>query len=205
MRVGIVNDPKLCTKINSDYLQKPVLFWQLKEEEGIKQVVKHILDGFDSQDLVKQVLSYLPDQKSLNQEDFQDIRTRLRLGDSTPWLICFYIGGATELDLKFKHMPALLPQMNIGKVHCAKNVELCASLHISRYPTWAILKTGGAFEVHHGKDSVHDVANFARDSSLATNLHALSPADVQNIMKGGKDLTYIYWYDHELSLLSARV
>lgn len=56
---------------------------------------------------------------------------------------------------------------------------------MSRYPTWAILKAGGAFEIHHGKDSLHEVVSFARDSSHATNLHALSPADVDNILNEG--------------------
>lgn len=31
----------------------------------------HILSGFDSQELVKQVLALLPDLKALDQEDFQ--------------------------------------------------------------------------------------------------------------------------------------
>lgn len=196
--VGIVYDDKLCNKISDNFVNNPVTIWKAKEETIEK------LNGFDTQELIKEVLEYLPELKSLNIDDFQvflstylknnegkysfffkDIRTRLRLGDSEAWLICFHIGPATEVDLQLKRLPTFLPNIQIGKLHCAQNVGLCKSLHISRYPTWGILKAGGAFEILHGKDSLHDVVSFAKDSSQATNLHALSPADVKNILEQG--------------------
>lgn len=57
--------------------------------------------------------------------------------------------------------------------------------HVSRYPTWGIIKVGGAFELHHGRDVLYEVAAFARDSGTSTNLHALSPADFYSIVNEG--------------------
>lgn len=113
------------------------------------------------------------------------------------------MGKAADLDLQLKRLPALLPNFNIGKcirkpqemfqrniyitglIHCGKNAPLCSSLHVSRYPAWGVIKVGGAFELHHGRDVLHDIATFARDSSTSTNLHALSPADFNNLVVQG--------------------
>lgn len=72
-----------------------------------------------------------------------------------------------------------------GLVHCGKSASLCAVNHISHYPTWGVIKVGGAFELHHGRDVLYEVAAFARDSSTSTNLHALSPADFNSLVKDG--------------------
>lgn len=31
-----------------------------------------------------------------------------------PWLICFYMGAATNLNLQLKRLPAVLPEINVG-------------------------------------------------------------------------------------------
>lgn len=115
----------------------------------------------------------------------QEIRTQLRLNSEKPWLICFYLGTATDLNLQLKRLPSLLPAINIGLIHCGRSAALCASLHVVRYPTWGVLKVGGAFELHHGRDILHEIATFARDSVKSTNLHALSPADFKNFISEG--------------------
>lgn len=66
---------------------------------------------------------------------------------------------------------------------------MCKALHIVKYPTWGILKKGGAFELHNGRTSLHAIERFARDSEAASNLHALSPQDLKNIMNKGNTLT----------------
>lgn len=40
--------------------------------------------------------------------------------------------------------------------------------------------------MHHGRDVLHEVAAFARDGVKSINLHALSPADFQNIIHDGE-------------------
>lgn len=78
-----------------------------------------------------------------------------------------------------------------GLIHCGKNAALCTTLNVVRYPTWGILKVGGAFELHHGRDILHEVATFARDGVKSVNLHALSPADFNNLINDRKIIYYI--------------
>lgn len=79
-------------------------------------------------------------------------------------------------------------------VHCGKSADLCALLHVSHYPAWGVLKSGGAFELHHGRDILHDVAAFARDSTKAVNLHALSPDDFKNLKITGIFFYIVYYF-----------
>lgn len=47
---------------------------------------------------------------------------------------------------------------------------------------FAVLKPGGKFEVYHGREIAHDVANFAKESSAAPNLHTLSAEDFPDVL-----------------------
>lgn len=47
---------------------------------------------------------------------------------------------------------------------------------------FAVLKPGGKFEVYHGRENAHDVANFAKESSAAPNLHTLSDEDFPGVL-----------------------
>ncbi|XP_018335053.1 dnaJ homolog subfamily C member 10-like [Agrilus planipennis] len=189
MSVGLIKDKELSKKFTSDYIKNPIVFWQLTEFSEI-----HIVGGSDFKEIVENVLSLLPDLQHLNDEAFSDARTRLRLGSDKPWLICFYMGTATQLNLHLKRLPAVLPHMNLGMIHCGKNADLCSSLHVNHYPAWGVLKSGGAFELHHGQNGFHEIVTFAKDSSKSTNLHALSPADFYTIVKDGSGAWFIDWY-----------
>lgn len=65
--------------------------------------------------------------------------------------------------------------MRIGRIHCGRIANVCSKLHISRYPLFALFKPGGGYEIHHGKEGAHDVANFVRQSRSAPNMRVLSP------------------------------
>ncbi|KAF5284025.1 hypothetical protein FQA39_LY17158 [Lamprigera yunnana] len=195
LSVGIIKDTDLIeTKFNYD-TNYPVVFSQVSfplSYEGVSVEI-HRIETMETKEIVTTVLSLLPDPISLNEESFQDIRTQLRLGSDTSWLICFYLGAATELNIQWKRLPTWLPNINLGLIHCGHNVALCASLHISHYPAWAILKMGGAFELYQGRDILHEIVAFARESSKSTNLHALSPSDYYNIIQEGS-VWFIDWY-----------
>ncbi|KAJ8942244.1 hypothetical protein NQ318_003091 [Aromia moschata] len=171
---GDVKDTDLCEQISVDYKEKPVVFWQV-EKGGIDI---HSIAGADTKEILESILNKLPNPEILDEEKFRDIRSRLRAKDEKPWLICFYMGTATDLNLELKRL-----------IHCGKSAALCGSLHVARYPTWV----GGAFELHHGRDILHEVAAFARDSARSTNLHALSPADFYNVVNEGTPWL-VDWY-----------
>ncbi|XP_046422638.1 dnaJ homolog subfamily C member 10-like isoform X1 [Neodiprion fabricii] len=141
----------------------------------------------DVQILARKVLEQLPEPQDLSEEDFLGIRTRLRSDLNAGWLICFYIGHATQLDVQLKKLPGIIQSINLGKVNCGKYSNLCKRLNVNHYPVWGVLKPGGAFELHHGKDSVHDIASFATESIRATNVHMLSVDEILSIMNNKKD------------------
>ncbi|CAH1121720.1 unnamed protein product [Ceutorhynchus assimilis] len=190
LQVAIIKDRDLCEEISDSYKSQPLIFWQM-DDKKIPKV--HIIQGSDFKEIVDKILNILPHPPLLDENKFHDLRTKLRLGFDKPWLICFYLGAATDLKLELKRLPAVIPNINIGLIHCGKSAGLCAALHIARYPTWCVIKQGGAFEVHQGRDVLHEVATFARDSSKSTNLHALSPADFINLKSEGTPWL-IDWY-----------
>ncbi|XP_019762900.2 dnaJ homolog subfamily C member 10 isoform X1 [Dendroctonus ponderosae] len=190
LSVGIVKDSELCEKISESFKKQPIIFWQI-DATNIPEV--HIVEGSDSKEILDKILNILPTPPLLDEKKFHDLRTKLRMSFDKPWLICFYLGEATDLKLELKRLPTLISNINIGLIHCGKSAGLCATLHIARYPTWCVIKQGGAFEVHQGRDVLHEVASFARDSTKSTNLHALSPADFHNLMEVGTPW-YIDWY-----------
>lgn len=195
--VGTVTDSELAEQISIKYRKSPIIYWKAKKKEEESQFEE--IPGSDAKEIVENILNKLPNPETIDEQRFKEIRRKLRQDkednepEEHPWLICFYLGPATELNLQLKRLPTLIPQINIGLVHCGRSAGLCSSLHVARYPTWGVLKVGGAFELHHGRDILHEVATFARDSVKSTNLHALSPADFQNIVNEGS-VWLIDWY-----------
>ncbi|XP_066146223.1 dnaJ homolog subfamily C member 10-like [Euwallacea fornicatus] len=190
LQVGLIKDRDLCHEISDTYKSHPIIFWQI-DTNRIPKV--HVIEGSNTKEIIDKILNILPMPPLLDENKFHDLRQKLRLGFDKPWLICFYLGTATDLKLELKRLPTIISNINIGLVHCGKSAGLCAALHVVRYPTWGVIKQGGAFEVHQGRDVLHEVASFARDSSKSTNFHALSPADFLNLRKEGT-AWYIDWY-----------
>ncbi|XP_022905915.2 dnaJ homolog subfamily C member 10-like [Onthophagus taurus] len=173
MPVGDLKNSNLCESHKSS----SILFYENGQA--------HPIDGSDTKEIISNILEYLPNPTQITTEKFKTIREKLRNGDENPWLICFYVGSAVDLNLQIKRLSISIPNINVGMVHCGQFSSLCHSLHVSKYPTWGILKNGGAFEIHHGRDVLHEVRSFAKDGVKSTNFNALSPADFQNIIKSG--------------------
>ncbi|XP_014238897.1 dnaJ homolog subfamily C member 10-like [Trichogramma pretiosum] len=158
---------------------KPVLFEELYELE----------------DLVKKVLDQLPEPKDISEEKFWEIKSQLEKKSNGGWLVCFYIGHATEFDVTLKKLPTLLKDVNLAKVNCGRYSSLCKNLNINYYPLWGVLKPGGAFETSHGKSNLNEVANFAKSSMKATNLWDLSKDQIDSIMSSGSNEPwFLDWY-----------
>lgn len=186
---GVILDDNLAEKIDKTFKDNRIIYWK-KEDSNIS--IKKI-DGSDFIELMENILNLLPGPQLIDEVHFKEIRNHLREGATTPWLLCFHVGSATDLDLQLKHLPSLLTNINVGLVHCAQSSSLCSELHISRYPVWGTLKVGGAFEIHHGRDVMHDIVSFARDSVRSTNLRALTPDDFEQIRRED-GIWFIDWF-----------
>jgi len=71
----------------------------------------------------------------------------------------------------------------IGKIDCLKNQQLCSKLGVNRYPMWGMLKPGGSFELHYGRNTYHHTLLFAFNIVKITNVWALSAEEVSAILQ----------------------
>ncbi|CAG2056237.1 unnamed protein product, partial [Timema podura] len=173
--VGVVDCIKQMSLCNRFGSQHGTLYWEPIEQNphGVTQIIT----SNGPKDISKEVLYLLPDVNNLEEEEFEDMRTQLLLGSTTPWLILFYVGSTVKEDLELKKLSVLLFNMHVGKVNCAKLLSICLDLNVNRYPLFAVFKQGGGYEIHHGKESAHDVANFAKESAAAINVRILTPKE----------------------------
>lgn len=56
----------------------------------------------------------------------QDLMARLNVGATSAWLVHFDIGATTEEDLEWRRLPALVPAVNLARVHCGRYVNICS-------------------------------------------------------------------------------
>ncbi|XP_043277162.1 dnaJ homolog subfamily C member 10-like [Venturia canescens] len=153
-------------------------------------------DTTEVESMVQQILEQLPEPRDISADEFEMIRKRLESDNDDGWLLCFYIGHATELDLQLKRLPNIIRDINLGKVNCGKYPKLCTDLNVNRYPMWGVFKPGGAFELSHGKDTINDIAKFAENSVKAHNVWALSAEKILSILKrqNGNEAWFVDWY-----------
>lgn len=88
-----------------------------------------------------------------------------------------------------------------GRVSCARYVNVCQELSVSRYPSFAVFKPGGGHEFHHGVVSALGLAQFAQESARATNVRTLSQQLFPQLVTqaaGNLPLTSIREYNYKL-------
>uniref|UniRef100_A0A7N8X3M5 DnaJ homolog subfamily C member 10 n=1 Tax=Mastacembelus armatus TaxID=205130 RepID=A0A7N8X3M5_9TELE len=122
------------------------------------------LNTLDSKELYSQVINHLPDLELLSSDSFQRKLAHHR------WLISFTFGDKSTASNEYKKLQAFLrsDHIQVGRVNCIADAELCQSLYIHK-PCVAVFKGMGIhdFEIHHGKDVLYNIVGFARDSVRA--------------------------------------
>ncbi|KAJ8674390.1 hypothetical protein QAD02_005652 [Eretmocerus hayati] len=169
-----------------------VYFPPTQNEENTPILFDEVLEVAD---LVKKILEQLPEPRDITDEEFNDILGDLEIHSEDGWLLCFYIGHATDFDVLLKQLPSMLRDVNLAKINCGRYSTLCKNYNINHYPTWGVLKPGGAFEKSHGKSTLNDIANFAKNSLKAQNVWALSADKIHSIMnKEDDEAWFLDWY-----------
>ncbi|XP_051566064.1 dnaJ homolog subfamily C member 10-like isoform X2 [Myxocyprinus asiaticus] len=134
------------------------------------------IQSLDTKEIYAQVLKYLPDLEILTKDSFEHKLAHHR------WLISFSFGHNDLASHEYKKLKALLKDAHIqvGKVDCISDSELCASLYIQK-PCVAVFKGVGIhdFEIHHGKDALYNIVAFAKDS-VNSHVTTLRPENFPN-------------------------
>uniref|UniRef100_A0A672KN65 DnaJ homolog subfamily C member 10 n=1 Tax=Sinocyclocheilus grahami TaxID=75366 RepID=A0A672KN65_SINGR len=119
------------------------------------------IQSLDTKEIYAQVLQHLPDLEILTKSSFEHKLAHHQ------WLISFSFGQNDLASHEYKKLKALLKgsHIQVGKVDCVADSELCASLYIQK-PCVAVFKGVGThdFEIHHGKDALYNVVAFAKES-----------------------------------------
>ncbi|XP_076858306.1 dnaJ homolog subfamily C member 10 [Brachyhypopomus gauderio] len=122
------------------------------------------LNTLDAKEIYMQVLQHMPDLEVLTKSSFEDKLARHR------WLVSFVFGENSAAVHEYKKLSALLrhAHIQVGKVDCLSEAQLCASLYIQK-PCIAVFKGLGIhnFEIHHGKDALYNIVAFAKESVSA--------------------------------------
>ncbi|XP_016149334.1 dnaJ homolog subfamily C member 10-like [Sinocyclocheilus grahami] len=138
------------------------------------------IQSLETKEIYAQVLQHLPDLEILTKSSFEHKLAHHR------WLISFSFGHNDLASHEYKKLKALLKDSHIqvGKVDCVADSELCASLYIQKACV-AVFKGVGIhdFEIHHGKDVLYNVAAFAKES---VNAH-VTTLSVENFPSHEKD------------------
>uniref|UniRef100_A0A667WUP4 DnaJ homolog subfamily C member 10 n=1 Tax=Myripristis murdjan TaxID=586833 RepID=A0A667WUP4_9TELE len=119
------------------------------------------LQTLDRKEIYSQVIDHLPDLELLTNDSFQRKLARHR------WLVSFSFGDRGLASNEYKKLQALLrnDHIQVGRVDCLSDAELCRSLYIHK-SCLAVFKGLGIhdFEIHHGKDVLYNIVGFAKES-----------------------------------------
>ncbi|XP_063869825.1 dnaJ homolog subfamily C member 10-like isoform X2 [Scylla paramamosain] len=167
-----------CTKLG---LHSGVMFFDTGKisEQGTK------IQSLDAQEISREVLGFLPEMKLLDDETFKEIREKLDSHEeNVSWLIQFS-GDNDDDAFEIRKLPALVPSLNLGRIKCSQMKKHCDDLYIGKTPSFMLLKPGGGYEVHHGRQLAHDIAVFAREGASATNFQILTPQKFPKVLNDG--------------------
>ncbi|KAL0963701.1 hypothetical protein UPYG_G00309760 [Umbra pygmaea] len=122
------------------------------------------LRTLDTREIYGAVMQHLPELEPLTKDTFKSKLAHHR------WLVSFSFGQNTMSTHEYKKLKALLKGVHIqvGRVDCLTDSELCGSLYIQK-PCIAVFKGLGMndFEIHHGKDVLYNIVAFAKESVSA--------------------------------------
>uniref|UniRef100_A0A667WXH0 DnaJ homolog subfamily C member 10 n=1 Tax=Myripristis murdjan TaxID=586833 RepID=A0A667WXH0_9TELE len=105
--------------------------------------------------------------RSIDQESIRYLNTRILKLARHRWLVSFSFGDRGLASNEYKKLQALLrnDHIQVGRVDCLSDAELCRSLYIHK-SCLAVFKGLGIhdFEIHHGKDVLYNIVGFAKES-----------------------------------------
>ncbi|XP_046902760.1 dnaJ homolog subfamily C member 10 [Hypomesus transpacificus] len=122
------------------------------------------VQSLDARDIYSEVIQHLPDLETLTKDSFKVKLERHR------WLVSFSFGQRGLASHEYKKLKTLLrdDHIQVGRVDCLSEAELCGSLYIQK-PCIAVFKGLGVhdFEIHHGRDVLYNIVAFAKESVRA--------------------------------------
>ncbi|GBM21766.1 DnaJ subfamily C member 10 [Araneus ventricosus] len=174
-------DEKICEFINC---HAPVSFYfDLNTENPEKNISLHEVEVSE---IVKTVLSKLPEPEDYSEESFKEMITTMKNLASSPRLLHFTDKmKSSESNIDLKRLKAILPEVVLGNFDCGKYPSTCAELYLQKFPTFLLFKPNGGYEFHYGRVTAYDVARFVREA-LPSQVYTLTPSDFPRVTESGQ-------------------
>ncbi|KAG0234229.1 hypothetical protein BGW41_001198 [Actinomortierella wolfii] len=124
--------------------------------------------------------------------DMESYDRRVQFG---PWLVEYYApwcGHCKNLAPIYEEVGKMLKdQVNVAKVDCTVNTEICRKNHVRGYPTIRLHQFGESNE-YMGPRTKEDISKYALNA-LVPSLKEITAADLDGI-KTSEDVAFIYVY-----------
>ncbi|GAB6029749.1 hypothetical protein CHUAL_005464 [Chamberlinius hualienensis] len=145
------------------------------EPNKINKESGKVITSSDAREIFEEVLDFLPQIKEISSTSVAELAKRLEKGRNSALLLCF-ISENNQLDKNLNLLQFLLSNTVVRKINCDTSVGVCNDLHVHKYPSFVVMKTGGKYEVFHGRVTPSDIAVFVEDS-LSSTVESLGPND----------------------------
>ncbi|RDD38578.1 DnaJ-like protein subfamily C member 10 [Trichoplax sp. H2] len=150
------------------------------------------LNSSHSQEIFQEILKLLPEIRKMNETNYQATTDNVMKGKLKPLLV-YFMGNKDDDMLELRRLPALLTsRIKTAVVDCSQVGSSCQDLHLSELPKLVLFKKGG-YEIHLGRLTVYDAAQFARESAT-TRVVNLNPQYFQYQVIGGKGMWFVDYF-----------
>lgn len=125
------------------------------------------LEGDNAAELRRAVLKELPGFEPITSEQFNKLMKELNTDDEAePWFLHFGEGAQSHSseELELKHIRGYVQSIRLGYIDCSREKQVCAQVSASKTPLFLVLRSGGDYEVYHGRVNARDLAAFVRES-----------------------------------------
>ncbi|XP_064457974.1 dnaJ homolog subfamily C member 10-like [Ornithodoros turicata] len=146
---------------------------------------KKKIEGSDAAELRRAVLKELPDLEIITRDVFSNIMKSLSSEgeEAEPWFLYFNRAKLDTLqENELKHIKGYVQSVHLGYVDCDDQEEICSQLSVSKVPSYLVLRSGGSYEVYHGRVSARDLASFLKES-MGSRLETLTSSTFKTVLE----------------------
>ncbi|TKR94871.1 hypothetical protein L596_009103 [Steinernema carpocapsae] len=156
------------------------------------------LSSFDPKELLKEVISFIPDWPVLSPEEYRDMFNEFAASDN-PTLVRFTKDAKADEEegahADLKKMQFLLEDIDVAIADCSILNGACDSIKLVNYPTYVMFKPSGGYEIdYRKKHAFHDVLVFAKESSQSTLITLTDEQYQEALDKVGEEMWIIDYF-----------
>lgn len=167
------DNPDACRRLS---VKDGIYYFRTSNAGSIK------IEGDDAAELRKAVLKQSPGLEIITTDLFDNIMRTLATeeDDSEPWFLYFNRGKLeSPQEFELKQIRGYVQSVRLGYVNCNDQEEICLRLSVTKVPSYLVLRSGGKYEVYHGRINARDLASFLKES-MGSRLETLTSSTFES-------------------------